>query len=245
MGLLDDLFGGGQQKGFEDLAGQLQQGQQAQRDALQQALGFLQPYQQAGTGALGQFQQQLGQMQDPTQYLNQLLQGFAPSQEQQQQTQASLTAAQNALQSQGLGGSGVGARALGEIGQQAQGAGQQQYLQNVLGIQGQEMGGLQNLIGLGAGAGQQGANLAFGTGQGLAGGFQNIGKAQMGADMAGSTALTNMLGTGIGFAAGGPWGAAMGNKLAGFFNPSGGGGSVPAGSQFDPAIQPSQWSQFF
>lgn len=243
MGLLDDLFGGGQQKGFEDLAGQLQQGQQAQRDALQQALGFLQPFQQAGTGALGQFQQQLGQMQDPTQFLNQLLQGFAPSQEQQQQTQASLTAAQNALQSQGLGGSGVGARALGEIGQQAQGAGQQQFLQNVLGIQGQEMGGLQNLMGLGAGAGQQAANLAFGTGQGLAGGFGNIGKAQLGADISGASGLSNLLGS-IGGVLGG---TDIGQKFKQFFQGGGqgqGGGSIQAGAPFDPGITPQMFPFF-
>jgi len=199
MGLLDELFGGGRQQGFQDLGESLGQGQQAIRQASERGLGFLQPFQAGGTQALASLQQLLGQ--DPTQTIGDIQSKFQESPGFKFQEQAGQEALQNKLQALGLGGSGVAAREAGQLASNFANQGLQQFTQNVLGQRQQQLGGLENLFQGGLGASGQAAGLATGEGSQLANLFGQMGQSRFGEDVARSQGLTGLfkgIGSGIG-----------------------------------------------
>jgi hypothetical protein len=196
MAFLDELFGGGQQAGFEDIERGAGQSQDLIRQFLQQGLGFLDPFQKAGVGALGQFQQELGARQDPTAFLNRIMGQFQESPGAKFQQQQGLEAAKSAAQAAGTLGSGAQQRALTQFGQGVSSQDMQQYLQNVLGIGQQRMGGLQSLIGGGQQAAGQEAGLTEQAGSQLAQLQQLMSMAQAGESEAGAGGLARLLGFG-------------------------------------------------
>ena len=117
--------------------------------------GFLSPFQQAGISSLGPLQQLLMQGEDPTALINKIQTQFTQSPAQKAQQEQALSAAKSALAAQGLSGSGLGSQDLAQTVGDVLGRQQQQYLQNVLGVRGQTLGGLGDLTRLGEGAGAQ------------------------------------------------------------------------------------------
>lgn len=214
LGPLANLFGGiagggDIQAGFGDIEKQLQAGIGTQQQFLQQALGQLSPFRTAGVtgiqGALSALQQEG----DPTGFVNQILSQFQQSPAQKAGIQSGLTAVQNRLQAQGLGQSGAEQKSLEQFAQQQTGQQQQQFLQNVLGLQQQRISGLSGLGGMGLQAAGQGAQSIFGTGQNISQLQAAIGQAQAQAEAAKAAQKQQEIGGGLGILGG------LGNLITG------------------------------
>jgi hypothetical protein len=165
MGILSslgNLFGGGDpgkaadiykqyaDKAMGELRGHEGQGRQDIQDYLAQALGYQEPYRQAGQEALGEYQGSLGMpggVQDR----------FKASPGYQFALQQGLQATRTGATARGLVGSGAEAKELQRVGQ---GLANQEY--------GQYQNRLSNLAGLGQQAASQSAQQAYGAGSGLA-----------------------------------------------------------------------------
>lgn len=205
-GLLGKLFGGG---------GDAQEASQAamaqERQAIAQALGLLQPFQQAGAGfAIPGMERMLGE--DPTDIINRITGQFRESPEFTFQKQAAQEALQNQLAAAGLGGSGAAIQKAGQLATGLAGQGQQQFLQNVLGQRQQQLGGLEQLFRGGLSAAGTGAGLLGQEGQAL-GGLQAAGILGRGQERSGLFGGLGELG-GL-FGGGGGFGGAGGGGLFG------------------------------
>lgn len=201
--IIGSLIGGQQQQaGFGDLEAQLRQAMSGQQGATTKELGLLQPFQQGGAGAFQQELAGLKQEQDPAAFINQALSQFQQSPAQKAGIQAGLTAVQNRAQAQGLGQSGAEQEALEQFAQQQTGTQQQQFLQNVLGLQQRRLSGLGSAAGLGFGAAQQGAGLIQGGQTNIADLLASLGQTQLGAAQAGAQTTQGVAG-GIGSSLGG------------------------------------------
>ena len=183
--IIGSLIGGQQlRKGYQGLEEEIQGGIGQEKMSLAQALGLLSPFQTGGATA---FQQSLGllqQEQDPAAFINKQLAAFQQSPAQKATIQAGLEAVQNRLRSQGLSQSGAEQKALEEFAQQQTSGQQQQFLQNVLGLQSQRLRGLQGLAGLGLGAATTGAQGALQTGTNIADLLESLGMTRLGAAQA-------------------------------------------------------------
>ena len=115
------------------------------RQAQQGALGYMQPYQQAGTQALGQYQGALGQQADPTAFYDQIMSHYAQSPAAKFQEQQGIGALQNRAAATGMTGSGQEMKDIMKYSQGLASQGQQDYLKNILGIRGDYMSGLKGL----------------------------------------------------------------------------------------------------
>jgi hypothetical protein len=118
-------------------------------DTMQQAVGtstgYLNPYLQTGTQALGQEYAGLQQMQDPTGFYNKIMDAYQQSPATQFQMQQGLNALKNTAAATGYTGSGKEMQDLMKYSQDLTSQGQQSFLQNILGIHGQYLAGLQGL----------------------------------------------------------------------------------------------------
>lgn len=156
MGFLDDLFGGEINKRYREARQTLREheatGREDIQQALQQALGYGEPYRGAGAAGLQEYMATLG-MGGPG-----VVDRFRQSPGYQFALQQGLQAAQRGTAAQGLTGSGAEARELQRVGQ---GLASQEY--------GQYQNRLANLAGMGQTAAQQAAQQAYGTGQQLSG----------------------------------------------------------------------------
>jgi len=206
-GLVDTLFGGGKGQAYEDLQKYIGQGMGERKKYEQSAEEALSPY-------LNQhkyedlFTKALSQGQNPGELFSNLMSGYQQSPFAKAQTEAGMNSIQHALASQGLHGSGDELRALQENAQKISSGDMQNYLQNLLGIRGQYLSGLQGLqgqesgheygarTGIGGYRNQLGGNLAQDIQQqGLARGNEDIGRA---------SGWSNLLGFGLGAAGGLP-----------------------------------------
>jgi hypothetical protein len=145
-GLVDTLFGGGQGQAYSDLQKYIGQGMGERKKYEQGAEDVLSPY-------LNQhkyedlFTKALSQGQNPGELFSNLMSGYQQSPFAKAQTEAGMNSIQHALASQGLHGSGDELRALQENAQKISSGDMQNYLQNLLGIRGQYLSGLQGLQG--------------------------------------------------------------------------------------------------
>jgi hypothetical protein len=201
--LIGGFAGGGNiQAGFGDIEKGLQTGIGTQQQFLQQALGQLSPFRTAGVtgiqGALAALQQE----HDPTGFVNQILSQFQQSPAQQAGIQSGLTAVQNRLQAQGLGQSGAEQKELEQFAQQQTGQQQQQFLQNVLGLQQQRISGLSGIGGMGLQAAGQGAQGILGTGANISQLQAAIGQAKAQAEAARAAQKQQEIAGGLGLASG-------------------------------------------
>jgi hypothetical protein len=101
-----------------------------------------------------QAQQQLNPLyermsQDPTAYINALMQNYSPSEGYRFKEQQMLRGAQNSAASGGFAGTQNDQMAQAEMIRGLLGGDMQQFLQNVMGAQGQGMQGLENQVGRG------------------------------------------------------------------------------------------------
>lgn len=154
MGFLDDLgsiFTGGKNPANKAMP------------YLQQAGDLFQPYAQQGQQAYGQLNPIYGDMAtDPTAYLQKILQAYEPSKAFQTRRDEALRAAGNTAAAGGYRGTGYDAQTEGRLADQLLGEDMQEWLKNVLGIQGEGLTGLSDIYGKGYDATQNLSNV-FGT----------------------------------------------------------------------------------
>jgi hypothetical protein len=121
---------------------------------------YLNPYiqqgQEAGQMAQGQYNQMT---QDPTSFLNQLMSGYQPSQGYQYKADLMGRELANTAAAGGFRGTSEDQRQRAELINSLMGQDMQQYLQNVLGIQGTGLQGQENAMGRGFGASGDMANI--------------------------------------------------------------------------------------
>jgi hypothetical protein len=134
---------------------------------------YHEPFIQQGQEAQGKTRPLYEQMaQDPNAFLNALMEGYTPSRGYQTREKVLGQALRNSAAQGGYAGTPFAQREQGELINDLLGSDQQQYLSNLMGIQGQGLGGLEGMVGrgyassgnladyIGNALGQQGA-LAF------------------------------------------------------------------------------------
>lgn len=161
-GFLGGLFG--------DSGAPYQQGMDEYMRWANQAQNAQNPFWQAGTGAIPQFQEWLGGMKDPSGFINKMMGQYQESPWAKYQQDQSMRAAQNAGSASGMGGSTPMAQFMQENAQNISSKDMQNWLGNVLGTN--------TLYGQGLSGMMQG-------GQGAANALTNL-FGQMGRDMGGA-----------------------------------------------------------
>lgn len=178
-GLFGGLFGNSG-KSYDKYNEYMQQAQQAQ-----------QPYANAGQGAIGDYQRWLQSQQDPSKFINDQMGNYQESPWAKNLQQQSMNAGQNAASASGLMGSTPMMQQMQQNAGTISSQDQNQWLQNVLGINTQYGQGQQNLMNGGQNAANQLGNIFNQMGQGAYG--QQAGKQQD---------FFNTLGGGIGILGG-------------------------------------------
>lgn len=181
-GLLGGLFGDSG-KPYDKAMEQYQQW-------MNQAQGVQQPYLDAGKQGMGNYQDWLTGMKDPSKFINGLMQNYQASPYTQFLQQQAQNAGINAGSASGLTGSSALAQQMqqnaGNIAQQ----GMDSWLQNVLGINSQYGQGQQNLMGVGQNAANSLTNMYNQMGQ-------NMGQAAYGKEAGKQNDLWNTIGGGL------------------------------------------------
>lgn len=108
--------------------------------------GNFNPYMQAGSGAIGTYQNALNQMQDPTKFMNNIMNQYQQSPWAKFQTQQGINAANNAGSASGMLGSGAEQKELADYAQNISSRDMQQYFNNAMGINNQYLGGYGHLM---------------------------------------------------------------------------------------------------
>jgi|SRR5271154_4192488 len=153
-GAINNISGGASgMKGGKDASNIMNQGIDWAKNAFNQGVGGLTPYNQAGQGAISDLQKYLQQFKDPTGYINGIMKNWQMSPQAQLQLQQGTKSANQASAASGMSGSGAAQKALMNYGQQVTNADQQQYLNNIMGINQNYAGGLNSLAGIGLNAG--------------------------------------------------------------------------------------------
>jgi len=154
-------------------------------DWLQKAQNAQNPFYNAGVGALGNYQDWLKGMKNPTDFINNMMKNYTQSPFAKYQQDQSIRAGQNAASASGLTGSTPFAQQLQQNAQNISSQDMNTWLQNVLGVNRQYGQGEQNLITGGQGAANQLANI-----------FGQQGEAAYNARAAGNNDFWNALGGG-------------------------------------------------
>lgn len=152
------------------------------------------PFLNAGTGAIGDYQKWLQGQQDPSKFINVLMNQYQESPFAKYQQQQGIRAGQNAASASGLIGSTPFAQQLQQNAQNISSQDQNQWLQNVLGINTQYGQGQQNLIN----GGQNAANALTGLYNNMG---QQMGQAAYGQKAGQNQDFWNMIGGGASLAA--------------------------------------------
>lgn len=181
-GLLGGLFGNSGQP-YSDAAKQYQQW-------ANQAATTQQPFLQGGKVGLGNFQQWLSGMKNPSDFINNLMTEYHESPWAHYQQQQALRAGQNAASALGLSGSTPFAQQLQQTSTNISNQDLNQWLQNVLGINTQYGTGNQSLMNQGASSANALTNLYNMMGQ-------NLGELAYGQRAGQNQDFWNMLGGGL------------------------------------------------
>lgn len=195
------------------------------RSGMQGAIGGFNPYTQAGSGAISQYQDRINQMQDPVAYNNSIMNQYQQSPFAKFQIEQGIKSANNAASASGMQGSGAEQKALADYSQGVSSRDQQQFFQNAQGTNQNYQQMLQQLMANGLTAQQAQAQLqqmlaeaegkaAYGQAQGKS----NDNNAAWGGALSGA-ASGAMSGSMFG-----PWGAAIGagvGGLSGYLSNSG------------------------
>lgn len=125
------------------------------------------PFYQAGTNAIPNFQNWLSGMQNPSEFINHLMSQYQQSPWAKYQQDQAMRAGTNAASASGLIGSTPFAQQLQQNASNISSQDQNQWLQNVLGINTQYGAGQQNLMTQGANSANALSNLFSRQGEGL------------------------------------------------------------------------------
>lgn len=137
----------------------------------QQAQGFQNPFYNAGTGAIGNYQNMLQQMSDPSKFMNTLMGNYQQSPWAKTLLQTTQQAGNNAASASGLVGSTPFLQASQQNAQNISSQDMQNWIGQVLGINNQALQGYGNLMNVGQGAANNLSNLFsnYGNAAGQAG----------------------------------------------------------------------------
>lgn len=182
-GFLGGLFGDSG-KPYDDAMKQYQ-------EWAQKAQGTQQPFLDAGTGAIGDYQKWLEGQKDPSKFINDQMKNYQTSDYAQNLQQQSMNAGQNAASASGLMGSTPLMQQMQSNAGQIASADQNQWLQNVLGINTQYGQGQQNLMTGGQNAANSLTNMYNQMGQ-------NMGQAAYGKTAGKQQDFWNTIGGGLG-----------------------------------------------
>ncbi len=155
------------------------------------AQGTQQPYLDAGTGAIGDYQKWLQGQQDPSKFINDQMGKYQESPYARYMQQQSMNAGQNAASASGLMGSTPLMQQLQQNAGNIASQDQNQWLQNVLGINTQYGQGQQNLMTGGQNAANSLTNMYNQMGQ-------NMGQAAYGKEAGKKQDFWNTIGGGLG-----------------------------------------------
>lgn len=142
MNSIENMFSGGALQGYRDASNTMQ-------NAMGNYSNMISPYIQAGTNSLNPYQAAVGYMGNPSQYIQQLMQGYQMTPQAQYALQQGERAANAGDAATGMAGSGAEQKELQRLGQGITEQDQQQYLQNRLGVANENVSNLANLAGMG------------------------------------------------------------------------------------------------
>jgi len=182
-GMLGGLFGN-PGKPYDDAMRQYQ-------EWAQKAQNTQQPFLDAGTGAIGDYQKWLQGQQDPSQFINDQMKNYQESPYAKYLQQQSMNAGQNAASASGLMGSTPMMLQMQQNAGNIASADQNQWLQNVLGINTQYGQGQNNLMNGGQNAANSLTNMYNQMGQNMGNAAYNKGASQ-------NNNLWNTIGSGMG-----------------------------------------------
>ena len=176
MSGLSGLFGGGLGSGLGGIFGGLF-GKNPYKNAMKeyerganQAANYQNPFYQAGTGAMGDFQNYLKGMKDPSEFLNNLMKNYHESDYTKNLQNESARAGTNAASASGLIGSTPFLKQSQQNAANISQQGMNDWLSNALGINKQYGGGLESLMGMGQNAGNKLSDIFSQLGENKAGG---------------------------------------------------------------------------
>jgi hypothetical protein len=170
------MFGSSQD--YSDLENAITQSQQQINDYYNQALGFLSPYQQAGTQALSDFTTGLSPLKTPVTTYNQLVSGYSMSPQAQMEQQASLNQALSVGAATGMQGSGAQEKELAQYSQQITSKDLQNYINNIFKTYGGYMKGTGQIAQMGEKAGTTMGGWGMQTGKSIADLTEQLGQVQ-------------------------------------------------------------------
>jgi len=185
------MFGSGLGSLFGGLFGNSGKPYDKYNEYMQQAQQAQQPYANAGQSAIGDYQRWLQSQQDPSKFINDQMKNYQTSDYAQNLQQQSMNAGQNAASASGLMGSTPLMQQMQSNAGQIASQDQNQWLQNVLGINTQYGQGQQNLMT----GGQNAANS-------LSGIYNQMGQGAYGQQAGKQQDFFNTLGGGIGILGG-------------------------------------------
>lgn len=181
-GLLGGLFGNSGAP-YEDAMKQYQQW-------ANQAQGVQNPFLQAGQGAIGDYQNWLGGMKDPSGFINNIMGQYQQSPYAKYLQNQSMRAGQNAASASGMMGSTPMMEQMQQNAGNIASGDMNQWLQNVLGINSQYGAGQAGLMGMGQNAANALTNMYGQMGQ-------QMGQAAYGQRAGQNQDLSNMIGGGL------------------------------------------------
>jgi len=162
MDIMDMFYTGGQQSSSHAMAKALEQSKQ-------RAMSYMQPYYKAGTEGLGAYQQGINQMADPSAFYEKVMGNYDVSNAAQFRLAKVMDQLKNEAYAGGMQGSGALRQGEIDYANDEIGADMQQYLQNIMGIFGNYLGGQNTLANYGYGAGNTLGGMEQSYGQQIAG----------------------------------------------------------------------------
>lgn len=198
-------------QGYRDAAREVNRG-------WQDASGYMQPFQTAGTGEIPRLQGAAGALMDPATLENQWASGYQESPYAQDAMRRSSESGLDAASSMGLMGSSPALESIQRNASSIMNADRQTYLQNLMQ---KYLAGVQVSQGLF----NTGSNTANTMAQSRLNVGDNLGQLKYGEQSAPGALLGRILGMGVGAGAtalSGPIGGALANKYIGSYQPTGG-----------------------
>jgi len=169
MGGLGNLFGGL----FGDSGGPARAGMDEYQKWAQQGINGMQPYAQAGQGAIGDYQKWLQNQKDPSAFINSMMGQYKESPYTQFLQQQAQRAGQNFGSANGMSGSSALAQQMQNNAGNIASSGMNDWMQKVLGINSQYGEGQQNMMNNGQNAANSLSNMYQNMGNTMGSGAYN------------------------------------------------------------------------
>ena len=163
-----DIYSSGMNQGIDYIKEATGQAENAIRGGVNQATGYLNPYNTAGQQGLNNWMSMLSKYNNPEDYYNKIMGNWKMSQGAQSQMTGAMDAIKNAMAARGMMGSGQELKDLGKTYEDYASRDQQNYLNNILGIGNTGLQGYGDLAHMGLNAAGNMGNFAYGGGTNIA-----------------------------------------------------------------------------